>query len=162
MAIILVCCNISVFFSSVKMLQSLRSTSLSNQSFNGVSHNMRSNEKGDIMRLNVLYVNVRETSCLEVFPRCSGDDASVPKKEPQAFQHMLEEVRPGRWIWNDVFQKVEGPSLKDAAKKNRFHHETVTTVAVIFFFFLLFPLSSQLLLKCTQTTENTLRLWWHL
>lgn len=87
------------------------------QSFNGISHNMRSDEKSHIFCLNVSQVNVRETSSLQVFPCCSGDYASIPKKEPQMFKHMLEEVYPSWWIWNDVFQKVEGPSLRCRAKK---------------------------------------------
>lgn len=119
------------------------------QSFNGVSHNVRSNEKSDIVCFNVPQVNVGETSRFEVFPRCSGDDASVPKKEPHAFEHMLEEVRPRWWIWNDVFQKVESPSLQDRAKTNRFHHGAVTNSGCDFYFYFF-----QLLLECTETMET--------
>lgn len=80
---------------------------------------MRPNEKGDVSRLDVLQLNVRETSCCEVFPRSPGDHASVAEKEPHAFEHVLEEESPARRIGNDVFQKVEGASLWGGAKIER-------------------------------------------
>lgn len=83
-------CNMFFSVKYYKVYEAL----LCNQSLNGVSHNMRSNEKGDVTCLNVPQVNIRETSGCDVFPSCPGDDASVPKKEPQAFKHVLEEEGP--------------------------------------------------------------------
>lgn len=77
----------------------------------GISHDVWSYHESDLLSLNVCEVKFRESSCLQILPRCSGNHASIPKIVPQWLEHMLEEICPRGGIRDNMFHKVEGSTL---------------------------------------------------
>lgn len=67
-------------------------------SLDGISHNVRPDQHSDLRGIDALQVDPGESGSLQICPGGSGDPASVHEVEPQALQHMLEEVGPGGGI----------------------------------------------------------------
>ncbi len=63
-------------------------------------------------RFDVSQFEFGESGWLQMLPCFPDELASIAKVVPQRLEDMLQEVRPGRAVCNNMLKEIEGPALE--------------------------------------------------